>query len=224
MITFQRVFKRYPNGREALAEVSFDLASGEMAFLTGHSGAGKSTVLKLIALLERPTRGQVIVNNRNTASVGSGAIPAFRRQVGMVFQDHKLLADRPIYDNVALPLVIAGATRRELDKRVRAALDQVGLLGKETSFPLELSAGEQQRVGIARAVISKPPVLIADEPTGNLDPDLALEVMNLFKRLNDVGVTVMVATHDVHLIDRFGVRRIHIEHGQLAGFPPDVAA
>ncbi len=224
MITFQRVFKRYPNGREALAEVSFDLASGEMAFLTGHSGAGKSTVLKLIALLERPTRGQVIVNNRNTASVGSGAIPAFRRQVGMVFQDHKLLADRPIYDNVALPLVIAGVTRRELDKRVRAALDQVGLLGKETSFPLELSAGEQQRVGIARAVISKPPVLIADEPTGNLDPDLALEVMNLFKRLNDVGVTVMVATHDVHLIDRFGVRRIHIEHGQLAGFPPDVAA
>ena len=224
MITFQRVFKRYPNGREALAEVSFDLASGEMAFLTGHSGAGKSTVLKLIALLERPTRGQVIVNNRNTASVGSGAIPAFRRQVGMVFQDHKLLADRPIYDNVALPLVIAGVTRRELDKRVRAALDQVGLLGKETSFPLELSAGEQQRVGIARAVISKPPVLIADEPTGNLDPDLALEVMNLFKRLNDVGVTVMVATHDVHLIDRFGVRRIHIEHGQLTGFPPDVAA
>jgi cell division transport system ATP-binding protein len=224
MISFQRVFKRYPNGREALAEVTFDLASGEMAFLTGHSGAGKSTVLKLIALLERPTRGQVIVNNRNVASVGSRAIPAFRRQVGVVFQDHKLLADRPIYDNVALPLVIAGVTRRELDKRVRAALDQVGLLGKETSFPMELSAGEQQRVGIARAVISKPPVLIADEPTGNLDPDLALEVMNLFKRLNDVGVTVMVATHDVHLIDRFGVRRIHIEHGQLAGFPPDVAA
>ena len=224
MISFQRVFKRYPNGREALAEVSFDLASGEMAFLTGHSGAGKSTVLKLIALLERPTRGQVIVNSRNTASVGSRAIPAFRHQVGVVFQDHKLLADRPIYDNVALPLVIAGVTRRELDKRVRAALDQVGLLGKETSFPMELSAGEQQRVGIARAVISKPPVLIADEPTGNLDPDLALEVMNLFKRLNDVGVTVMVATHDVHLIDRFGVRRIHIEHGQLAGLPPDVAA
>jgi cell division transport system ATP-binding protein len=224
MISFQRVFKRYPNGREALAEVSFDLASGEMAFLTGHSGAGKSTVLKLIALLERPTRGQVIVNNRNTTSVGSRAVPAFRRQVGVVFQDHKLLADRPIYDNVALPLVIAGVTRRELDKRVRAALDQVGLLGKETSFPMELSAGEQQRVGIARAVISKPPVLIADEPTGNLDPDLALEVMNLFKRLNDVGVTVMVATHDVHLIDRFGVRRIHIEHGQLAGLPPDVAA
>jgi cell division transport system ATP-binding protein len=224
MISFQRVHKRYPNGREALSEVSFDLASGEMAFLTGHSGAGKSTVLKLIALLERPTRGQVTVNGLLTSKVGSRGVPAFRRQVGVVFQDHKLLADRPIYDNVALPLVISGAPRRDMDKRVRAALDQVGLLGKETSFPMELSAGEQQRVGIARAVITKPPVLIADEPTGNLDPDLAIEVMNLFKRLNDVGVTVMVATHDVHLIERFRVRRIHIEHGQLAGMPPDVAA
>ena len=224
MISFQRVFKRYPNGREALAELSFELASGEMAFLTGHSGAGKSTVLKLIALLERPTRGQVTVNGLNTTTVRSRRIPAFRRQVGVVFQDHKLLADRPIYDNVALPLVIAGTPRREQDKRVRAALDQVGLLGKETSFPMELSAGEQQRVGIARAVITRPPVLIADEPTGNLDPDLAVEVMNVFRRLNDVGVTVMVATHDVHLIDRFRVRRIHIEQGRLTGLPPDVAA
>jgi len=224
MIAFQRVFKRYPNGREALAEVSFDLGAGEMAFLTGHSGAGKSTVLKLIALLERPTRGQVIVNGRNTASVGSRAIPRFRREIGVVFQDHKLLADRPVYENVALPLIIAGVPRREMDKRVRASLDQVGLLGKENSFPLELSAGEQQRVGIARAIVSKPPVVIADEPTGNLDPDLALEVMNLFKRLNSVGVTVMVATHDVHLIDRFGVRRLHIEHGTLLGIPPDAAA
>ena len=223
MISFQRVFKRYPNGREALAEVTFDLAAGEMAFLTGHSGAGKSTVLKLIALLERPTRGQVIVNNRNTTSVGSRAIPAFRRQVGVVFQDHRLLADRPVYENVALPLIIAGVSRRETEKRVRASLDQVGLLGKETSFPLELSAGEQQRVGIARAVVSKPPVLIADEPTGNLDPDLAVEVMNLFRRLNDVGVTVLVATHDVHLIDRFRVRRLHIEQGTLVGVP-DAAA
>ena len=224
MISFQRVHKRYPNGREALSEVSFDLASGEMAFLTGHSGAGKSTVLKLIALLERPTRGQVTVNGLLTSKVGSRGVPAFRRQVGVVFQDHKLLADRPIYDNVALPLVIAGAPRREQDKRVRAALDQVGLLGKETSFPMELSAGEQQRVGIARAVITRPPVLIADEPTGNLDPDLAVEVMNVFGRLNDVGVTVMVATHDVHLIGRFRVRRIHIEQGRLSGLPPDVAA
>ena len=224
MISFQRVFKRYPNGREALAEVSFELGTGEMAFLTGHSGAGKSTVLKLIALLERPTRGQVRVNGINTSTLGSRGIPAFRRQVGVVFQDHKLLADRPVFDNVALPLAIAGTPRREMDKRVRAALDQVGLLGKETSFPLELSAGEQQRVGIARAVVSKPPVLIADEPTGNLDPDLALEVMNLFRRFQEVGVTVLVATHDVHLIDRFRVRRLHIEQGQLAGIPPHVAA
>jgi cell division transport system ATP-binding protein len=224
VISFQRVYKRYPNGREALSELGFDLASGEMAFLTGHSGAGKSTVLKLIALLERPTRGQVVVNGVNTSKVTRRHIPAFRRQVGVVFQDHRLLTDRPVYDNVALPLVIAGAPRRELDKRVRAALDQVGLLGKETGFPTELSAGEQQRVGIARAVIAKPPVLIADEPTGNLDPDLALEVMNVFKRLNDVGVTVLVATHDVHVIERLRIRRIHIEHGRLAGVPPDVAA
>lgn len=223
MIRFDRVFKRYPNGREALSELSFELATGEMTFLTGHSGAGKSTVLRLIALLERPTRGQVIVNGRNTGSLRSGAIPAFRRQVGVVFQDHRLLDDRPVYDNVALPLAIAGVPRREMDKRVRAALDQVGLLGKERTFPLELSAGEQQRVGIARAVITKPPVLIADEPTGNLDPDLALEVMNLFQRFNAVGVTVMVATHDVHLLDRFPVRRIRIEQGRIAN-PPYVAA
>ena len=223
MIRFDRVFKRYPNGREALSELSFELATGEMAFLTGHSGAGKSTVLRLIALLERPTRGHIVVNGRNTGSLRSGAIPAFRRQVGVVFQDHRLLDDRPVYDNVALPLAIAGVPRREMDKRVRAALDQVGLLGKERTFPLELSAGEQQRVGIARAVITKPPVLIADEPTGNLDPDLALEVMNLFQRFNAVGVTVMVATHDVHLLDRFPVRRIRIEQGRLAN-PPYVAA
>jgi cell division transport system ATP-binding protein len=224
VIAFERVFKRYPNGREALAEVSFELAQGEMAFLTGHSGAGKSTVLKLIALLERPTRGQVRVNGLNTSAVTGRKIPAFRRLVGVVFQDHKLLADRPVFDNVALPLAIAGVPRREMDKRVRAALDQVGLLGKETSFPLELSAGEQQRVGIARAVVSKPPVLIADEPTGNLDPDLAREVMNLFRRFNEVGVTVLIATHDVHLIGQFGVRRLHIENGQLVTGMPDVAA
>ena len=223
MIRFDRVFKRYPNGREALAELSFELATGEMSFLTGHSGAGKSTVLKLIALLERPTRGQVVIHGCNTSTLRRGGIPAFRRQVGVVFQDHRLLDDRPVYDNVALPLAIAGVPRREMDKRVRAALDQVGLLGKERMFPLELSAGEQQRVGIARAVITKPPVLIADEPTGNLDPDLALEVMNLFHRFNAVGVTVMVATHDVHLLDRFPVRRIHIEQGRLAS-NPDVAA
>jgi cell division transport system ATP-binding protein len=187
VIRFDRVFKRYPNGREALAELSFELEAGEMAFLTGHSGAGKSTVLRLIALLERPTRGQVLVNGRNTSTLRSGAIPAFRRQVGIVFQDHRLLDDRPVYDNVALPLAVGGVPRREMDKRVRAALDQVGLLGRERSLPLELSAGEQQRVGIARAVVSRPRLLIADEPTGNLDADLSLEIMQLFKRFNDVA-------------------------------------
>ncbi|MGH8249618.1 MAG: cell division ATP-binding protein FtsE [Steroidobacteraceae bacterium] len=217
MIIFDRVFKRYPNGREALSELTFELETGGMAFLTGHSGAGKSTVLRLIALLERPSRGQVVVNGRNTSTLRRSAIPQFRRQVGVVFQDHRLLDDRPVYDNVALPLAIAGVPRREMDKRVRAALDQVGLLGMERSFPLELSAGEQQRVGIARAVITRPPVLVADEPTGNLDPDLALEIMNLFERFNAVGVTVMVATHDLHLLKRFRVRRIHIEQGRLAG-------
>ncbi|MGH8264860.1 MAG: cell division ATP-binding protein FtsE [Steroidobacterales bacterium] len=216
MISFARVHKRYPNGREALADVTFSLANGEMAFLTGHSGAGKSTILRLVALIDRPTRGQVVVDRANTTEVRRRAIPAFRRNVGVVFQDHKLLHDRPVMDNVALPLVISGMTRREIEKRVRAALDQVGLLGKEKSLPLELSTGEQQRVGIARAVVSKPPVLIADEPTGNLDPDLAREVMRLFRRFNEVGVTVLIATHDFHLVEEFGVRRMIIEGGRLA--------
>jgi cell division transport system ATP-binding protein len=189
---------------------------GEFVFLTGPSGAGKSSVLKLIALIERPSRGQVFIGNQNTAGIKSRAIPQFRRQVGVVFQDHKLLHDRPVADNVALPLIIAGVPRREIDKRVRAALDQVGLLGKEKSRPLELSTGEQQRVGIARAIVAKPPLLIADEPTGNLDPELALEIVRLFKRLNDVGVTVMIATHDVHLIDHFNSRRIVLGGGHVA--------
>jgi cell division transport system ATP-binding protein len=224
MIRFDQVTKRYPNGREALSDLSIEIGRAEMAFLTGHSGAGKSTVLRLIALLERPTRGKVTVGGHDTSQLKRSLIPPFRRQIGVVFQDNKLLEDRPVYDNVALPLAIGGVPRREMDKRVRAALDQVGLLGKETMLPIELSAGEQQRVGIARAVVSKPPVLIADEPTGNLDPDLALEVMKLFKRFNDVGVTVLVATHDVHLIERIGVRRIHIEQGRLAEAVPNAAA
>jgi cell division transport system ATP-binding protein len=215
MIRFDQVFKRYANGREALAGLSFEIESGEMAFLTGHSGAGKSSILKLIALIERPTRGQVLINRQNTAGIGRGAIPQFRRGIGVVFQDHKLLHDRPIGDNVALPLIIAGVPKREIDKRVRAALDQVGLLGKERSRPLELSTGEQQRVGIARAVVGKPPLLIADEPTGNLDPELALETMRLFKRFNEVGVTVVIATHDVHLIDQVGARRIVLGQGRV---------
>jgi cell division transport system ATP-binding protein len=217
MIVFDRVAKRYPNGREALSGVSLRVHPGEMVFLTGKSGAGKSTVLKLIALLERPTRGTVLINGRNTSTLRSGQIPAFRRHIGVVFQDHKLLADRPVYDNVALPLVVADTPLREIDKRVRAALDQVGLLGKERMSPLELSVGEQQRVGIARAVVSKPPLLIADEPTGNLDPDLALEVMRLFKRFQEVGVTVIVATHDLDLVQEFGQRAITIENGHVHG-------
>jgi cell division transport system ATP-binding protein len=218
MIRFDQVYKRYANGREALSGLSFSIGDGEMAFLTGHSGAGKSSILKLIALIERPTRGQVFVGNQNTSGIKPRGIPQFRRQLGMVFQDHKLLHDRPVGDNVALPLIIAGVPKREVDKRVRAALDQVGLLGKEKSRPLELSTGEQQRVGIARAVVGKPQLLIADEPTGNLDPDLALETMQLFKRFNDVGVTVVIATHDVHLIDRFAARRIFLADGRVV--PP----
>jgi cell division transport system ATP-binding protein len=215
MIRFDQVHKRYANGREALAGVSFTVQSGELAFLTGHSGAGKSSILKLIALIERPTRGQVIVNDRNVAAIKARGIAQFRRQIGVVFQDHKLLHDRPVMDNVALPLIIAGVPRREIDKRVRAALDQVGLLGKEKSRPLELSTGEQQRVGIARAVVARPSLLIADEPTGNLDPDLAREVMQLFKRFSEVGVTVVVATHDVHLIDTFDARRVLLSEGRV---------
>ncbi len=215
MIRFDQVSKRYANGREALAGVSFVIGNGEMAFLTGHSGAGKSSILKLIALIERPTRGQVFIGHQNTSAIKPAGIPQFRRQIGVVFQDHKLLHDRPVADNVALPLIIAGVPRREIDKRVRAALDQVGLLGKENTRPLELSAGEQQRVGIARSIVAKPKLLIADEPTGNLDPDLALEILQLFKRFNDVGVTVVIATHDLHLIDRFGARRIAFREGRV---------
>jgi len=215
VIIFDRVSKRYPNGREALTNVNFRIASGEMVFITGRSGAGKSTVLKLLALLERPSRGTVVVNGKNTSALKSRLIPAFRRNVGVVFQDHKLLVDRPVFDNVALPLVVAGTALKEIDRRVRAALDQVGLSGKERSLPLELSVGEQQRVGIARAVVSKPALLIADEPTGNLDPDLALEIMRLFKRFQDVGVTVIVATHDVHVVHEFSQRVIVLDSGAV---------
>ena len=216
MIRFDQVYKRYANGREALAGVSLNIEPGALTFLTGPSGAGKSSILKLIALIERPTRGGVYVNGQNTAGVKPRGIPQFRRNLGVVFQDHKLLHDRPVADNVALPLVIAGHSKREIDKRVRAALDQVGLLGKEKSLPLELATGEQQRVGIARAVVAKPALLIADEPTGNLDPELALEIMKLFKRFSEVGVTVVVASHDVHLIDQVGARRISLRAGRVA--------
>jgi cell division transport system ATP-binding protein len=220
VIAFDKVFKRYPNGREALANVSLQVAAGEMVFLTGRSGAGKSTILKLIALLEKPTRGSVTVNGMETRALRARAIAPFRRRVGMVFQDHRLLMDRPVFDNVALPLIVADAPLREIDRRVRASLDQVGLLGRERVLPSELSVGEQQRVGIARALVSRPPVLIADEPTGNLDPVLALEIMNLFRRFQEVGATVVIATHDVALVSHFGAREVVVADGQVKAAGP----
>jgi cell division transport system ATP-binding protein len=216
VILFDRVTKRYPNGREALREVSLRVEPGEFVFLTGRSGAGKSSILKLIALLERPTRGTVVVNGQDTGSLPARAVPAYRRRLGVVFQDHQLLMDRPVYDNVALPLMVADTPLRDIDKRVRAALDQVGLLEHERALPLELSVGEQQRVGIARAVVGKPAVLIADEPTGNLDHALALDVMRLFRRFQEVGVTVVVATHDLSLVEGFSQREIHVADGKVS--------
>lgn len=215
MIQIESVTKRYPGGHDALRGLSLRVDTGEMVFVTGHSGAGKSTLLKLIALIERPTGGQVIVDGQNTRKVKRRRIPAYRRQIGMVFQDHKLLYDRPVFDNVALPLVIAGIGHREAARKVRAALDQVSLLNKEKQFPETLSSGEQQRVGIARAIVSRPKLLIADEPTGNLDPDLSLEVMRIFRRFNEVGVTLLIASHDIALIDQLGCRRIALENGAL---------
>jgi cell division transport system ATP-binding protein len=215
MIRFDNVTKRYDGAREALKGVSFQVAPGELVFLTGRSGAGKSTVLKLVALIEHPTRGTVTVDSRNLGKLKDREIPAHRQQIGMVFQDNKLLGDRSAYENVALPLIINGTGDREIGRRVRAALDQVGLLDRERYPPRALSAGEQQRLGIARAIVSRPKVLIADEPTGNLDPDLALEVMTLFKRLHEVGTTMLIATHDLHLVERFGARRIILAGGEI---------
>ena len=215
MIRFERVSKRYPNGREALRDVTLQIGAGEFVFSTGRSGAGKSSILKLVSLLERPTRGTVMVNGQDTGSLPARAIPAFRRRLGVVFQDHQLLMDRPVYDNVALPLIVSDTPFRDIDKRVRAALDQVGLLQYERALPLELSIGEQQRVGIARAVVARPTILIADEPTGNLDHALARDVMQLFKRFQEVGVTVVIATHDLALVQEFGQREIHIADGQV---------
>lgn len=213
MISIEDVSKRYPGGHDALKGLSLNVDKGEMVFVTGHSGAGKSTLLRLIALIDRPTSGQVIVDGQNTQHVTRRRIPAYRRQIGMVFQDHKLLYDRPVFDNVALPLVIAGVGPREAARKVRAALDQVSLLNKEKQSPETLSSGEQQRVGIARAIVSRPKLLIADEPTGNLDPDLSLEVMRIFRRFNEVGVTLLIASHDIALIDQLGCRRIALADG-----------
>ncbi|MCB2428310.1 cell division ATP-binding protein FtsE [Methylophaga pinxianii] len=216
MIRFEQVYKRYESQQEALSGLSFELLSGEMAFLTGHSGAGKSTLLKLIALIERSSHGQVIVNNQNLNRLPKWKIPYYRRKIGLVFQEHNLLHDRTVFDNVALPLIIAGENHREIGRRVRAALDKVGLLGKERSLPIALSGGEQQRVGIARAVVNRPPVLLADEPTGNLDPELSREIMHLFEQFNQVGVTVFIASHDQDLINQLPYRHITLQQGRLA--------
>jgi cell division transport system ATP-binding protein len=201
MIHFHNVTKRYPGGYEALSNVSINLEAGQMAFLTGHSGAGKSTLLKIISLIEKPTRGQAILNQINLNTLPRKRIPYIRRHIGFIFQDHQLLFDRPVFDNVALPLIIQGYRPQEIAKRTRAALDKVGLLNKEKSMPITLSGGEQQRVGIARAVVHKPMLLLADEPTGNLDPVLSREIMQIFVDFHQVGVSVLVASHDLNLIE-----------------------
>ncbi len=215
MIRFTNISKRYPNSHDALSNVSLHLEPGEMAFLTGHSGAGKSTFLKLIGLLERPTRGQIIIDGQNLNKVSGRKIPYLRRNIGIIFQDNRLLFDRTVFDNVALPLIIMGHPHREILRRVRAALDKVDLLSKEKVMPITLSGGEQQRIGIARAVVNKPPLILADEPTGNLDPALSKEIMSIFEQFNAVGVTVLIASHDLDLISQMGHRVIELRDGVL---------
>lgn len=215
MIKFDTVTKRYPGGYEALKNISFDIAQGEMAFVTGHSGAGKSTLLKLAAAIERPTSGSVLINGQNVSKLRQSGLPYVRRNFGMIFQDHKLLYDRTVFDNVALPLAIIGLTGREAAKRIRAALDKVGLLAREKAMPITLSGGEQQRLAIARAIVSRPAVLLADEPTGNLDQNYALDIMALFNSFHQVGVTVVIATHDAKSIAHQGAQIIHLAQGRI---------
>lgn len=215
MIRFHNVSKRYPGSRDALKNIDLHVTKGEMAFLTGHSGAGKSTLLRLTTLVERSSSGQIVVGGQNVERIRKRRIPYFRRSIGVVFQNPRLLFDRTVFDNVALPLVIAGLRHSEIGRRVRASLDKVALLDKERARPITLSGGEQQRVGIARAVVNRPPILLADEPTGNLDPELSQETMNLFQRFNQVGVTVLIATHDVELIRALGHRVITLKDGAL---------
>lgn len=217
MIQFDNVSMRYATGHEALKRVNFHIEPNDMVFLTGHSGAGKSTLLKLIMLMEHPTNGQVIVNGQNLKTISRRKIAYHRRKIGVVFQNHQLLFDRSVFDNVALPLVIAGYQPRDIGRRVRAALDKVGLLEKEKHNPVTLSGGQQQRVGIARAVVNKPTILLADEPTGNLDPELSREIMKLFEQFNQVGVTVLLASHDLALIACLKHRMLTLRDGQLLG-------
>ena len=221
MIRFEQVSKRYEGGHEALSQLSFEVADGEMAFVTGHSGAGKSTLLKLLGLIERPSHGVITMDGQSLARIGRGGIPKLRRRIGMVFQDHRLLMERTVFANVELPLVIGGVAPAERGRRVRAALEKVGLLAYERQLPDSLSAGEQQRVGIARAIVAKPSLLIADEPTGNLDPQLAMEIMALFAEFQNVGTTVLVASHDLPLIKKMRKRVVVLDHGRLVA---DVAA
>ena len=215
VLRFDNVSKQYPGGHVALAEVSFEVQPGEMLFVTGHSGAGKSTLLKLIHLAERPSRGAVLFADRNLQKVRGGKVPLHRREVGVVFQDHRLLADRSVFDNIALPLILRGMKRGEIAKRVRSVLERLGLGSRERALPPQLSAGEQQRVGIARAVVAEPRLLVADEPTGNLDPTLSAEIMALFASLPERGTSVLVASHDLGLVKRMKRRVLVLDHGQL---------
>jgi cell division transport system ATP-binding protein len=224
-LRFDNVSKQYPGGHVALSDVSFEIAQGEMLFVTGHSGAGKSTLLKLIHLSERPTRGAVLFSERNLLKVRGRRVALHRREVGVVFQDHRLLTDRSVFDNVALPLILRGINRRETAKRVRSVLDRLGLAARERALPTQLSAGEQQRVGIARAVVGEPRLLVADEPTGNLDPTLSAEIMSLFASLPERGTSVLVASHDLGLVKRMKKRVLVLDHGRLADdiAPEDLA-
>lgn len=216
MITFKNVSKRYPDGFVALNNANLDIATGEMVFLTGHSGAGKSTLLKLIATIEHPTSGIISINGQNIAQIKSAAIPYLRRKIGFIFQDHKLLFDRSAFDNVLLPLQISGFDSQSMAARVRAALDKVGLLKKEKSMPIALSGGERQRLCIARAIVHRPMILVADEPTGNLDVEYARDIMDLFNSFNQVGVTVLIATHDASLLEVTQRRILTLKQGKLA--------
>jgi len=215
LVSFNRVGKRYPDGYEALRDASFAIEAGDFAFLTGHSGAGKTTALKLIPAIERATAGAVLVNGQNVGALREAALPFLRRSLGLVFQDQKLLHDRNVFENAMLPLQVCGEPPREAARRVRAALEKVGLAGREKAMPVMLSGGEQQRLCIARAVVNRPGILLADEPTANLDSAAAAEVMEIFRAFNQVGVTVLVASHDAALVDRFGTRAVRLDHGRV---------